>query len=82
MEKPFTGEDKTFAETGDDFRFAASVALAASVLRETDDFGKANLRQVREMAAGAKGNDPHGLRTEFVSLLDRLVANEDDRPRR
>ena len=79
IEKPFTGEDKPFTETDDDFRFATAVAMAASLLRETGDFGKANLRQARETAAAAKGSDPHGLRAEFVSLLDRLVATEDDR---
>jgi secreted protein with Ig-like and vWFA domain len=82
VEKPFTGEDKAFSETGDDFRFATAVAMAASVIRETEGFGQASLRQARDMAAAAKGSDPHGLRAEFVSLLDRLVANQDDRPRR
>jgi secreted protein with Ig-like and vWFA domain len=81
IEKPFNGEDKAFAETGDDFRFAAAVAMAASVLRETEGLGQAGLRQARDYAAAAKGSDPHGLRAEFVSLLDRLVANQDDRPR-
>lgn len=78
IEKPFTGEDKAFSETGEDFRFATAVAMAASVLRETGDLGKADLRQARDMAAAAKGKDPHGLRAEFVSLLDGLVANQGD----
>lgn len=79
IEKPFTGEDKAFDQTGEDFRFATAVAMAASVLRETGDMGKADLRQARDMAAAAKGSDTHGLRSEFVSLLERLVATEDDR---
>lgn len=82
IEKPFAGEDKAFSETGEDFRFATAVAMVGSILRETGDFGHANLRQARDMAAAAKGNDPHGLRAEFVGLLDRLLANDDDRPRR
>lgn len=81
IEKPFTGEDKAFDQTDEDFRFATAVAMAASVLRETGDFGSTSLRQARDVAAAAKGNDPHGLRAEFVDLLDRLLSSETERPR-
>lgn len=81
IDKPFTGKVAAFKDMPDDFRFATSVAMTASLLRETEGFASANLQTAREMAAGAIGTDPHGQRAEFVRLLNKLVSDQHDAPR-
>ncbi|AZC34607.1 vWA domain-containing protein [Pseudomonas chlororaphis] len=58
------------AQASDDLRFAAAVAAFAQQLKDgryTGDFG---LKDTVALARGAKGEDPFGLRGEFVQLAE------------
>ena len=62
------------ARTSDNFRFSASVAAFAQLLRggrytETFDYG-----DVATLAQGARGSDPYGYRGEFLRLVN-LASN-------
>ena len=81
MENPYTGAVRSFNEAEADFRFATAVSLTGSLLRETKGLGQADFATAREWARGAIGSDPHGLRAEFVKLLDRLVRQQSTEPK-
>lgn len=57
-------------ETSDDFRFAAAVAGFGTLLRESKYEGDLNWSDVRSLAEKARGEDPFGYRSEFLSLVD------------
>ena len=75
MTRPFTGVFRDFSQADADFRFGASVAMTALILRETEGLETAGLEDARKLAAAALGSDPHGHRAGFVNLLQRLAAN-------
>ncbi|MBI2567478.1 MAG: VWA domain-containing protein [Candidatus Schekmanbacteria bacterium] len=52
-----------------DFRFAAAVAGFGMLLRESRYRGTASFDSVEELARGARGQDPHGYRSELVELV-------------
>jgi Ca-activated chloride channel family protein len=73
-EFPFQDAGLAFDAAPPDFRFAAAVAEFALVLRGSGHVGSGNLASVREIAAGALGDDPGGYRAEFLTLVDRAAA--------
>jgi Ca-activated chloride channel family protein len=77
IERPFTGVFRGFGQADADFRFATSVAMAAMILRKADGLEDSQLEDACRLATAALGADPHGHRSEFISLLKRLA----DRPR-
>ena len=56
-------------DTSDDFRFSAAVAGFGQSLRGGRYLGDYGLDGVAELARDARGDDPHGYRSEFVSLV-------------
>jgi Ca-activated chloride channel family protein len=56
-------------DTSDDFRFAAAVAGFGQSLRGGRYLGDYSLDGVAELARDARGDDPHGYRSEFISLV-------------
>ena len=62
---------------GQDFRFASAVAGFAQLLRGGTNVGDWGYEQLLELAKAAKGDDPHGYRGEFVSLVE-LARNLSD----
>lgn len=58
-----------FDGADDDFRFAAAVAGFGMVLRESPHAGGLTLAAVREIAAGALGEDAGGHRAAFLGLV-------------
>lgn len=54
----------------DNFRFSAAVAQFALLLRESEFKGKASFGNVLALARGAKGEDHHGYRAEFIKLVE------------
>jgi Ca-activated chloride channel family protein len=70
LEQPLTGAVVALAEAPADFRFAAAVASFGQLLRKSEYRGDATYDRVRELARGARGDDPNGHRTEFLKLLD------------
>lgn len=53
-----------------DFAFASAVAELGLIATGSEYKAGANLDAVQERAAGALGEDPYGLRAEFVDLVD------------
>jgi Ca-activated chloride channel family protein len=52
-----------------DLRFGAAVAAFGQVLRGGEYTGNFGFPQIIDLANGAKGSDPSGLRAEFVNLV-------------
>ncbi|AVO56579.1 vWA domain-containing protein [Pseudomonas chlororaphis] len=72
IERPILASQQhgKLAQASDDLRFAAAVAAFAQQLKDgryTGDFG---LKDTVALARGAKGEDPFGLRGEFVQLAE------------
>lgn len=57
-----------------DFRFAASVAGFGMLLRESEFGGDLNYELLEEIAGEGIGEDPSGLRKEFVDLVGKAKA--------
>ncbi|MBM3297174.1 MAG: DUF3520 domain-containing protein [Candidatus Aminicenantes bacterium] len=57
-------------KTSDDFRFAAAVAQAGLLLRDSEFKGQASIDDVLDLARGAKGKDKEGYRAEFIQLME------------
>ncbi|MFG0379657.1 von Willebrand factor type A domain-containing protein [Pseudomonas sp. zbq_18] len=71
VERPITkGEVTSIAEASIDLRFAAAVAAFAQQLRGGQYTGDFALADSVKLARGAKGEDPFGLRGEFVQLVE------------
>lgn len=69
MTRPITkADEKPFDALSDDIRFANAVASFAQMLKGSK-FVAADYDRVIEMANQARGSDPFGYRTEFVSLV-------------
>ena len=68
---PIVDSGKKWAETGEDFRFAAAVAGFGMLLRDSDYAGALNYDLVLEL--GGEGvpeeGDKLGLRSEFLDLV-------------
>jgi Ca-activated chloride channel family protein len=63
-------------------RFAASVAGFGMLLRASEHSGHATWTQVTQMARGARGDDPHGYRGEFLRLVEAAEALQKAQPER
>ena len=63
-------DQKAFALTSDNFRFAAAVAEFGMLLRHSAFKGNANYEQVIGLARKAKGSDDEGYRAEFIRLVE------------
>jgi Ca-activated chloride channel family protein len=71
MEFPLKERGGQFNSASKDFQFAAAVASFGMILRGSQHRGSGNASAVAEIAAGAIGEDPNGLRAEFVDLVRR-----------
>jgi Ca-activated chloride channel family protein len=68
-----TVEDKVeqINQASDNFRFAASVAQFAMLLRKSEYKGSTSYDEVISAATTAKGKDVEGYRTEFLKLVEK-----------
>ncbi len=66
---PFTDDERGFAESSEDMRWAASVASFGMVLRHSAHRGDTDLARIHAWASTAVGADPHGDRAEFLRLV-------------
>ncbi|MFC4630638.1 von Willebrand factor type A domain-containing protein [Promicromonospora alba] len=75
VELPVGADAFTSAPTAD-FAFASAVAELGLIATASEYGAEASLDAVRERASSALGEDPYGLRAEFVDLVDayRRVA--------
>ncbi|MBA1139279.1 vWA domain-containing protein [Mesorhizobium neociceri] len=66
-------EVKSFDEAGTDQRFSVAVAAFGQKLRDEDATAKFGYDKIMEIATAARGADPFGYRSEFLSLV-RLAS--------
>jgi len=52
-----------------DLRFASAVAAFGMLLRDSEHKGSATFESVRELVAGARGEDREGYRAELLGLV-------------
>ena len=62
---------RSYAEAGEDFKFAAAVAAFGLVLRDSEFKGNATLAGVQELAQEGRGADEGGYRAEFIELVKK-----------
>jgi Ca-activated chloride channel family protein len=70
IEQTLADADVAFADAPEDVRFAAAVASFGMLLRGSEFKGNATLASVLEIAGGARGEDEHGYRAEFVRIVE------------
>ncbi len=68
VEYPITGQHIA-DRPGEDFQFAAAVALFGMLLRDSKYSGQADFSTVLELARSGRGDDPNGYRSEFIQLV-------------
>jgi len=70
MQRPIGVADMvtTVGQAPEDVRFAVAVAGFAQLLRKDSNVGWSHA-QAAELAEAARGDDPHGWRSEFVQLV-------------
>ena len=66
---PVKDSGAKFGSSSPDFQFAAAVASFGMLLRNSKFKGETTYGAVLETAAAAKGEDKHGLRAEFLTLV-------------
>ena len=61
---------RAFAKASENLRFAASVASAGMLLRDSEHKGSSSYEQCLDWARNSLGDDPSGYRREFVKLVE------------
>ena len=64
-------ESLELKRTSENFRFSASVAMFAMILRDSEFKGDSTLEGVRKLAKSALGEDPFTYRAEFLQIVER-----------
>ena len=62
------------AEASENLRFASSLAAYGLWLRDSEYKGDASLQMATDLAKNALGQDPYGLRKEYVDLLKKAAT--------
>ena len=57
---------------GEDFYFACAVAELGMIVNDSEYVGTATYDSVIELARQGIGDDPYGIRCEFVQLVDLM----------
>jgi Ca-activated chloride channel family protein len=68
IERPIAAGSE--GKASDDLRFAAAVAAFSQQLKDGRYTGDFSLKDTQALARGARGDDPFGLRSEFVQLVE------------
>jgi Ca-activated chloride channel family protein len=68
---PVNNESLSFEKVSDNFRFAASVAGFAMLLRNSEYKENAKYSMVLQMAGASLGKDDEGYRKEFINLVKK-----------
>jgi|GEM_PF-1595392 len=74
VEFPVSDEGKTFEQADIDVRFAVAVAGFGMKLRKSPYAGNWTFSEVEKTAEAAMGDDPFGLRAEFIELVQKAAA--------
>jgi Ca-activated chloride channel family protein len=73
LEQPHTDTGADLVASSADFRFAAAVAEFGEYLRGKHHNGR-SLQDIIRQADNARGEDPHGLRGEFLDLVRKAAG--------
>lgn len=73
IEQPFVDSNETFENASTDLRFASSVAAFGMRLRQSEFAGEITLEEIRQVIEKSLGNDPRGLRSEFLELVEKAT---------
>jgi Ca-activated chloride channel homolog len=73
-----SNEPASIKNVSDNFRFAASVAGFAMLLRDSPYKGNMDFDKVISVAKGALGKDQEGYRKEFISLVKKAAGLKKD----
>jgi Ca-activated chloride channel family protein len=68
------GDIPPFAAASEDFRFAAAVAAFGMKLRGSPDAGEISWSEIQNIVRGALGSDPGSYRAEFLTLIEKVKA--------
>ncbi|MEO6819800.1 MAG: von Willebrand factor type A domain-containing protein [Ginsengibacter sp.] len=75
---PVKNENIELAKTSDNFRFAASVASFAMLLRDSEYKGNLSFEKVLNLASNSLGSDAEGYRKEFTGLVQKAKKLESE----
>jgi len=78
LTKTVADNDKTFASTSDDFRFASTIAGFGMLLSHSTSTGHLSYSQLITMAKNSRGSDSEGYRAEFIRLLEMSEILQDN----
>ncbi|MFJ7145032.1 von Willebrand factor type A domain-containing protein [Pseudomonas protegens] len=82
IERPISAQQPAkLAEASPDLRFAAAVAAFSQQLKDGRYTGNFSLTDTAKLARGAKGDDPYGLRGEFVQLVELAQSLQTQAPK-
>ena len=70
--KPVKYQAKSISSAGNNFKFAASVAMTGMLLRNSDYKQTATYESVIKLASESKSFDPEGYRAEFIRMVKTL----------
>lgn len=73
-------EVASFEAAGADQRFSVAVAAFGQKLRDTDQLADFGFDRIAEIATAARGADPYGYRSEFLSLVRLAAALSNGKP--
>jgi Ca-activated chloride channel family protein len=78
LTRSLAGGAGSLDQTSSDFRFAASVAGFAMLLRQSEHLGSFDWNRCIELAKQARGEDSEGYRAEFIRLAEmaQLLRNQ------
>jgi Ca-activated chloride channel family protein len=74
IERSVLDQQITLDKTSDNYRFAVAVAEFGLLLRDSEFKGDASYDEVIKLAKGAKGNDTHGYRAEFIGMVEQFLT--------
>jgi len=82
IERPISVQQPaSLAAASPDLRFAAAVAAFSQQLKDGRYTGNFSLADTAKLARGAKGDDPYGLRGEFVQLVELAQSLQTQAPK-
>lgn len=71
--QPIKAEQRSIAQTSNDFRWAAAVAGFGMMLRDAKDRGQLSWAAVTSLAVGARGSDAEGYRRQMIEMVKRAA---------
>jgi Ca-activated chloride channel family protein len=71
IKMPFTDPEGSWESASVDMKFCSAVAAFGMLLRDSEFRGSSTFESVLSMAEAGRGDDRHGYRREFISLVEQ-----------